>query len=41
VTRRSAVALNQKLRRPFEATKDYEEGIRAFFQRRPAVFKGE
>jgi enoyl-CoA hydratase/carnithine racemase len=36
-----AVALNDKLRRPLEATKDYEEGIRAFFEKRPAKFTGE
>jgi hypothetical protein len=37
----NAVALNEKLRRPLEATRDYEEGIRAFFEKRPAVFSGE
>lgn len=36
-----AVALNDRLRRPLEATKDYEEGIRAHFEKRPAVFRGE
>jgi enoyl-CoA hydratase/carnithine racemase len=36
-----AVALNERLRRPLEATKDYEEGIRAHFEKRPAVFSGE
>lgn len=36
-----AIALNEKLRRPLEATKDYEEGIRAFFEKRPAVFRGQ
>ena len=35
-----AIALNEKLRRPLEATKDYEEGIRAFFEKRPAMFSG-
>jgi enoyl-CoA hydratase/carnithine racemase len=32
--------LNDALRRPLEATKDYEEGIRAFFEKRAPVFKG-
>ena len=36
-----AIALNEKLRRPLEATRDYEEGIRAHFEKRPAVFVGE
>jgi enoyl-CoA hydratase/carnithine racemase len=36
-----AIALNERLRRPLEATKDYEEGIRAHFEKRPAVFRGE
>jgi len=36
-----AVALNERLRRPLEATKDYEEGIQAHFEKRPAVFRGE
>ena len=36
-----AIALNEKLRRPLEGTKDYEEGIRAFFEKRPAVFSGQ
>jgi enoyl-CoA hydratase/carnithine racemase len=36
-----AIALNDKIRRPLEATKDYEEGIRAFYEKRPAVFTGE
>jgi enoyl-CoA hydratase/carnithine racemase len=36
-----AIALNEKLRRPLEGTKDYEEGIRAFFEKRPAVFTGQ
>ncbi len=35
-----AIALNEKIRRPLEATKDYEEGIRAFFEKRPARFVG-
>jgi enoyl-CoA hydratase/carnithine racemase len=36
-----AIALNDKVRRPLEGTKDYEEGIRAFFEKRPARFVGE
>ncbi len=36
-----AIALNERLRRPLEATKDYEEGIRAHFEKRPAVFTGQ
>lgn len=36
-----AVALNDRLRRPLEATKDYEEGIRAFFEKRAPRFIGE
>jgi enoyl-CoA hydratase/carnithine racemase len=36
-----AIALNDKVRRPLEGTKDYEEGIRAFFEKRPPVFVGE
>jgi hypothetical protein len=36
-----AAALNERLRRPLEATKDYEEGIQAHFEKRPAVFRGE
>jgi enoyl-CoA hydratase/carnithine racemase len=33
--------LNEAIRRPLEATKDYEEGIRAHYEKRPAVFRGE
>jgi enoyl-CoA hydratase/carnithine racemase len=33
--------LNEALRRPLEATKDYEEGIRAHFEKRRPVFRGE
>jgi len=36
-----ANALNDKLRRPLEGTKDYLEGIAAFFEKRPARFIGE
>lgn len=36
-----ASALNDALRRPLEATKDYEEGIRAFFEKRRPVWRGE
>lgn len=36
-----ASALNDALRRPLEATKDYEEGIQAFFEKRRPVWKGE
>lgn len=35
-----ANALNDKLRRPLEATEDYLEGISAFFEKRPARFIG-
>lgn len=37
----AASALNDRLRRPLEATKDYEEGIQAFFERRKPIFRGE
>lgn len=37
----SAADLNDALRRPLEATKDYEEGIRAFFEKREPTFRGE
>jgi enoyl-CoA hydratase/carnithine racemase len=37
----AASDLNDALRRPLEATKDYEEGIQAFFEKRRPVFKGE
>jgi enoyl-CoA hydratase/carnithine racemase len=40
LTFEDAVALNERLRRPLEATRDYEEGIRAFFEKRRAVFTG-
>jgi enoyl-CoA hydratase/carnithine racemase len=36
-----ASALNDALRRPLEGTKDYEEGIRAFFEKRRPVWRGE
>ncbi len=36
-----AHALNDLLRRPLEGTKDYEEGIRAFFEKRRPVWRGE
>jgi enoyl-CoA hydratase/carnithine racemase len=36
-----AAALDQRLRRPLEGTHDYEEGIRAHFEKRKPVFKGE
>lgn len=36
-----AAALDQALRRPLEATSDYEEGIRAHFEKRKPVFRGE
>ncbi len=37
----AAADLNDALRRPLEATQDYEEGIRAFFEKRKPVFRGE
>jgi enoyl-CoA hydratase/carnithine racemase len=37
----AAGALNDALRRPLEATRDYEEGIRAHFEKRRPVFRGE
>jgi enoyl-CoA hydratase/carnithine racemase len=37
----NAVELDQSLRRPLEATRDYEEGIRAHFEKRKPVFRGE
>lgn len=36
-----ANALNDKLRRPLEATEDYLEGIAAFFEKRPVRFTGK
>jgi len=36
-----AAELDQKLRRPLEATRDYEEGIRAHFEKRKPEFRGE
>lgn len=36
-----AAELDQKQRRPLEATRDYEEGIRAHFEKRKPIFKGE
>lgn len=36
-----ATALNDRLRRPLEETRDYLEGIQAFFEKRQPVFRGE
>lgn len=36
-----AHALNDALRRPLEATRDYQEGIEAFFEKRRPVWRGE
>jgi len=36
-----SLALNEALRRPLEATRDYEEGIRAHFEKRRPVWTGE
>lgn len=36
-----ASALNDALRRPLEATADYQEGIEAFFEKRRPVWRGE
>lgn len=35
-----AAELDQRLRRPLEATRDYEEGIKAHFEKRKPVFRG-
>ncbi|HEX7386742.1 MAG TPA: enoyl-CoA hydratase-related protein [Castellaniella sp.] len=35
-----AATLDQRLRRPLEATHDYEEGIKAHFEKRKPVFRG-
>lgn len=35
-----AAEIDQSLRRPLEATRDYEEGIRAHFEKRKPVFSG-
>ena len=37
----AAVALNEALRRPLESSRDYEEGLAAFFEKRKPVFRGE
>jgi hypothetical protein len=37
----SAMELNDAIRRPLEGTKDYEEGIQAFFEKRSPVFRGQ
>ena len=37
----AAAELDQSLRRPLESTRDYEEGIRAHFEKRKPVFRGE
>ena len=36
-----AAALDQSLRRPLENTRDYEEGIRAHFEKRKPNFRGQ
>ncbi|HEY9461043.1 MAG TPA: enoyl-CoA hydratase/isomerase family protein [Paralcaligenes sp.] len=36
-----AAELDQRIRRPLEATRDYEEGINAHFEKRKPVFRGE
>jgi enoyl-CoA hydratase/carnithine racemase len=36
-----ATELDARLRRPLEGTRDYEEGIRAHFEKRKPVFRGE
>jgi enoyl-CoA hydratase/carnithine racemase len=41
LTFEEANALNDRLRRPLEATEDYLEGITAFFEKRPARFVGK
>jgi hypothetical protein len=35
-----AAAFDAAARRPLEGTADYQEGIAAFFERRPAIFTG-
>jgi enoyl-CoA hydratase/carnithine racemase len=40
-TMAEAAEIDQALRRPLEATRDYEEGIRAHFEKRTPVFVGE
>jgi len=37
----AAAELDQQLRRPLDATKDYAEGMRAHFEKRKPVFRGE
>ncbi|MBE0626458.1 MAG: enoyl-CoA hydratase/isomerase family protein [Burkholderiales bacterium] len=36
-----AAEVDQSLRRPLEATRDYEEGIRAHFEKRKPMFSGQ
>lgn len=38
---RDANAFDQQLRRPLDTSKDNEEGMRAHFEKRPPVFRGE
>src|SRR5690606_31962760 len=35
-----ALAMNEEIRAPLEATDDYQEGIAAFFERRKPVWRG-
>jgi enoyl-CoA hydratase/carnithine racemase len=37
----TATEFDQALRRPLDATRDYEEGMRAHFEKRKPVFRGE